>query len=284
MTAPTKRDFANALKQALDEAQAGGLSSVEITAGDLHRKVGSYPGPDNRMASCSDVMWEHKLDQDEILYQPPKGRGASLQIRYKLPRPAIPEFPTSRLRPSVNRIDVRETRDRRRIEQNLETYFGPYWFRFDETVRKLLVDTAILKESRDFDLAVWVGPLAKALERVLHSVAAPRLATSIAKWPEAPKAGDGRRKLPEEWMIGDFSRFFWWVTSRQEGQKAFEIEMGALPQLNNLGRIRNLAIHDADQSVTRQEADQFYRELMGAATGRSLLVELYDVFGKQSAN
>jgi hypothetical protein len=56
---------------------------------------------------------------------------------------------------SANRTDIGEEPDRRRIEENFETGFGSYWFDFDEKVRKLLVDAAIIKEKREVDPIAW---------------------------------------------------------------------------------------------------------------------------------
>jgi len=82
----TKEDFENKLLEKLREAQEKNQSYVDITSGDVHRSVGGYPGKDHRMPVCCDVMKELMTGKDEIIQQPPSGMGATLVIRYHLPR------------------------------------------------------------------------------------------------------------------------------------------------------------------------------------------------------
>jgi hypothetical protein len=63
-----------------------GLAFVDLTSGDIHRTVGGYPGPNHRMPICCEVMYAERRAADEIISAPPKGKGATLTIRYKLPR------------------------------------------------------------------------------------------------------------------------------------------------------------------------------------------------------
>jgi len=67
-------------------ASEEGKPYVEVKSGELHSEVGSYPGSNHRMPVCCDVMRRNMKEGDEILQQPPKGKGANLVIRYKLPR------------------------------------------------------------------------------------------------------------------------------------------------------------------------------------------------------
>ena len=71
-------EFTNATKQ--------GRSHVDINSGGLHRTVGGYPGTDHRMATCCNVMHGEVQPGDRVITEPPQGKGASLTIRYKLPR------------------------------------------------------------------------------------------------------------------------------------------------------------------------------------------------------
>lgn len=82
----TADDFQNALNNIFIVAQNQGKSYIDVTSGDLHRIVGGYPGRNHRMPVCCEVMKRNMKEGDQILYQPPKGQGASLKIRYKLPR------------------------------------------------------------------------------------------------------------------------------------------------------------------------------------------------------
>ena len=83
---PSSEDFQREIFKIFDKAEKEGKKFVEITSGELHREIGFYPGPDHRMASLCGVMRGLMEAGDDILYQPRKGRGATLKIRYKLPR------------------------------------------------------------------------------------------------------------------------------------------------------------------------------------------------------
>jgi len=60
---------------------------VTAKAGDLHRAVGGYPRRNShRMPVCCDMMRSAMQGGDVIVSEPPKGRGATMTIRYQLPR------------------------------------------------------------------------------------------------------------------------------------------------------------------------------------------------------
>ena len=82
----TADDFRVALNRILGDAQRRGHKFADITSGNLHREVGGYPGPDHRMPVCCEVMRASMRPADQVLAAPPKGKGASLTIRYVLPR------------------------------------------------------------------------------------------------------------------------------------------------------------------------------------------------------
>ena len=79
-------DFRDQLHTEFAEATQRGASYVDINSGELHRKVGGYPGPDHSMPSCCQVMYAEQTATDRVLNAPPKEKGASLTIRYQLPR------------------------------------------------------------------------------------------------------------------------------------------------------------------------------------------------------
>lgn len=83
-----KADFVEGLGQISQAKRQEGGDSLDITAGELHRYVGDYPAPPNghhAMATASDVLREAALKSDgEILYSPPKGKGARLRVLIKL--------------------------------------------------------------------------------------------------------------------------------------------------------------------------------------------------------
>jgi len=83
---PSPKDFQEELVRMIGEAEKQGLSSIEINSGALHRKVGGYPGNSHRMPSCCEVMRQYMKSGDVVIKAPPKGNGASLTIKYKLPR------------------------------------------------------------------------------------------------------------------------------------------------------------------------------------------------------
>lgn len=92
--AATRADFDRVLKELFHQAEGEELDSLEVEAGALHRRVGGYPTPDHRMPVCCNSMRAAMGPTDVILRAPPKGDGASLTIRYDIPRPdAEPEAP-----------------------------------------------------------------------------------------------------------------------------------------------------------------------------------------------
>ena len=89
---PTKVDFLSELRSQLKRAQDRGARYVTINAGELHRRVGGYPSRtgSHRMPLCCDAMYSERRNGDEIIFAPQKGKGASLTIRYSLPRERQP--------------------------------------------------------------------------------------------------------------------------------------------------------------------------------------------------
>ena len=88
MTKTTNTDLIRQeIQNRFKRASSNGFSSVDILAGELHEKVefndGSHP---NQMPSICNMMYEAQAAGDEILYSPPKGRGARLHVRYRIPR------------------------------------------------------------------------------------------------------------------------------------------------------------------------------------------------------
>ncbi|QDK34754.1 HNH endonuclease [Sphingomonas sp. IC081] len=83
---PTADEFRRELGAIIREAELRGLKHVEINAGELHRQLGGYPGSNHQMPNCCQVMEQERRTLDEIISRPPSGKGASLTIRYHLPR------------------------------------------------------------------------------------------------------------------------------------------------------------------------------------------------------
>ena len=83
---PTMDDFRRELDARLKRATKAGAPYVDVNSGELHRELGGYPGANHQMPVCCDAMYEFSRVGDKIITQPPKKKGASLTIRYKLPR------------------------------------------------------------------------------------------------------------------------------------------------------------------------------------------------------
>lgn len=83
---PSKDDFREELHARFKRAVERGAKEIEINSGDLHRALGGYPADKHQMPSCCDVMHEERGAGDQMISSPPSGRGASLTIRYALPR------------------------------------------------------------------------------------------------------------------------------------------------------------------------------------------------------
>jgi 5-methylcytosine-specific restriction protein A len=83
---PSIDEFRAELRAQIARAEKAGRSHVEINSGELHRKIGGYPGPDHRMPMCCKAMQEQMKEGDVVLSQPAKGEGANLTIRYMFPR------------------------------------------------------------------------------------------------------------------------------------------------------------------------------------------------------
>jgi len=82
----TTKQFHNQLHDIFTHAEERGDWFVKVNAGDLHRMVGGYPGTNHRMPMCCGVMYDEMKADDKILAAPPKGKGASVTIQYRLPR------------------------------------------------------------------------------------------------------------------------------------------------------------------------------------------------------
>jgi hypothetical protein len=93
---PEKANFEKALDAWFREAEQEENPFVDIRADELHARIGDYPGPFHRMATCCEVMYEHyHPSTDKILQFPPKGKGASMEIRYALPRVPVKSAPST---------------------------------------------------------------------------------------------------------------------------------------------------------------------------------------------
>jgi hypothetical protein len=86
MTVPTANDFDTELRRIFQSASKTGAGYVDVESDNLHRAVGGYPTRNHRMPVCCHVMERNTKPGDTVLHAPPKGKGATLVIRYLLPR------------------------------------------------------------------------------------------------------------------------------------------------------------------------------------------------------
>ncbi|MGA2990466.1 MAG: hypothetical protein ABSD88_08315 [Candidatus Korobacteraceae bacterium] len=84
---PLAEDFRQALLGFLFEAEKDGRSHVDVSAAQLHRALGGYPGEKHRIPICCSVMRTSMRQGDSIVQSPPSGTGPGLTIRFVLPRP-----------------------------------------------------------------------------------------------------------------------------------------------------------------------------------------------------
>ncbi len=85
--APTAKVFQAELDRRFKQALLDGKSHIDIQSGSIHREVGGYPGSDNRMPVCCGIIYKNMSPADVCLSRPPSGLGATLEVRYVLPRP-----------------------------------------------------------------------------------------------------------------------------------------------------------------------------------------------------
>jgi hypothetical protein len=86
---PGSEEFRELLFEIFQIGATRGQTWVIVHAGDLHSKLGGYPnGGNHRIPVCCEVMRGAMRPGDVIVGEPPKGRGASLTIRYQTARSA----------------------------------------------------------------------------------------------------------------------------------------------------------------------------------------------------
>ena len=91
---PDAAAFESEIRERWREAEDAGADFVDVQAGDVHSQVGGYPGPNHRMPDCCHVMRRMMVAGDEVLAEPPRGAGATLVVRYRLPR--LQDYSTER--------------------------------------------------------------------------------------------------------------------------------------------------------------------------------------------
>lgn len=81
---PNMEDFRKEIMEQLNEAKNEGKEYIDITSGDVHRKLGGYPGRNHAMRTCCLAMYELMKEKDDVRYAPASGYGATVEIRYFL--------------------------------------------------------------------------------------------------------------------------------------------------------------------------------------------------------
>jgi hypothetical protein len=107
---PSAADFERELQHRREVAETTGAQTMTITAAELHRAVGGYPGPDHRMPSCCAAMRRAMNAGDRVLHEPSAGNGPSLEIEYRIVVAAPSEL--SRQPPLPEPINVVRVLDR----------------------------------------------------------------------------------------------------------------------------------------------------------------------------
>lgn len=83
---PDAEDFRQALAGFLAEAERDGRTQVEVSAAQLHRALGGFPGVNHRIPICCSVMRTSMREGDSIVISPAAGIGPALTVRFVLPR------------------------------------------------------------------------------------------------------------------------------------------------------------------------------------------------------
>lgn len=83
---PSSNDFRKALRIQFTQAEQQEHSHIDIQAGFLHQQVGGYPNRNHHIPLCCDVMRSIMREGDRVIAEPKSGEGATLTIRYNLPR------------------------------------------------------------------------------------------------------------------------------------------------------------------------------------------------------
>ncbi len=73
---PKAEDFRNELRRLLAKAEEFGFIAVDVNSGNLHRRVGCYPGADHRMPVCCKVMYDEMTERDQRISQPESAQRA----------------------------------------------------------------------------------------------------------------------------------------------------------------------------------------------------------------
>jgi hypothetical protein len=91
---PSIDRFQRELRAQFEYAEKRRAKNIVVNSGELHRAVGGYPGPNECLQICCEVMKDEMKSGDVIIGNPDNCRRAALLIRYQLPRLDKAEFAT----------------------------------------------------------------------------------------------------------------------------------------------------------------------------------------------
>lgn len=84
---PHAPDFRKDLLRRMQDAENDGRSFIDIRAKDVHKGLWSYPARgQHNMPGCCSAMRSMMRPGDEVIEEPPSGKGANFVVRYMLPR------------------------------------------------------------------------------------------------------------------------------------------------------------------------------------------------------
>ena len=83
---PSFDHFRQELRAQFDRAEKRRAINLVVNSGELHRAIGGYPGPNERLQTCCEAMKEEMKSGDVIMADLNNCRGATLTIRYQFPR------------------------------------------------------------------------------------------------------------------------------------------------------------------------------------------------------
>ena len=83
---PSIDHFHRELRAQFEYAEKRRAKNIVVNSGELHRAVGGYPGPNERLQLCCEVMKDEMKSGDVVIGNLDNCRGAALIIRYQLPR------------------------------------------------------------------------------------------------------------------------------------------------------------------------------------------------------
>lgn len=81
---PTRKEFETEIQHLFLKAVDLGFEEITINAGNLHRRVGGYPGPNHQMPVCCGAMRDASKQGDTELPNGLKKDGASFSVRYQI--------------------------------------------------------------------------------------------------------------------------------------------------------------------------------------------------------